>query len=126
MARNIDHWNRVFARLSENSDKEIYEELSLSVRVRGLRPGIAYSVHGDAEHGREWLDKKLAKARARICNNKKLRNLIRTSEYTQRDLFLVLVDVLSALALYIPVGTIAMILARGGLKKLCPQLSGRR
>jgi hypothetical protein len=40
-------------------------------------------------------------------------------QISEINLFLVLVDVLSGLTFYVPVGTIAMILLREGLKRLC-------
>ena len=119
MPRQVAHWNKEFDRLSSMSDSAIYRELSLKVQLRGLRPGRAYSVSGEPKHGHSWVERKLSGARRSICNSPKIRGLIAGGDYTSRDLFLVLVDVLSSLHFYVPVGTVAMIVARRGLKKLC-------
>lgn len=123
MPRQLAHWNKEFDRLSSMSDAEIYRELGYKVGfpLSRLRPG--YPERRQAQrasaHGRRWLDRKLSDLKSRICRNAKLRQLIASGDYTLRDVFLLLVDILSSLIFYVPVGTAAMILARGGMKWLC-------
>jgi len=124
MARNLAHWNKEYDRLERNSETALYEELGFKIAPRQVRRkpgGTHYFIARKAPRVTdEWLWKRLQKHKVKICGNKKLRALLREGSYATRDLFLVLIDILLGLRFFkVPIGTIAMILCRGGLKRLC-------
>lgn len=127
MAINQTYWLEQFESLSELSDAEILEQIaegpSQFIERRTSLPGLGeeppiWQPEPPNEAGKNWFEAWLKTNRQHICGHARLRALIE-DDLTTRDLFIVFVDILAALHFAIPVGQVAMLLARGGLKTLC-------
>ena len=117
MAIKLAYWEKEFARLDAMSSDQLETELALK-RPFKSPPGVSASPRLDVASAKAWLDRKLAHHSKAICGSKRLQKLV-SGEHTTRDLFIILVDILVALKLAIPIGTVAMLLAKGGIGKLC-------
>ncbi len=137
---DLKYWNGEYDRLKGKDETKIYGELSNNLRPQAHTPeGLLDDSHSSSndsdqifyhhrnkrkfspQQSKKWLWLKLQEHKNKICSNDKLSALLCDNSYAERDLFLVLVDVLSTIGFYVPVGTVAIILARGGLKRLCEE-----
>ena len=135
MAINKAKWANEYDRLSRKSSDAVYRELgAAALKLEGprhkaykLSPGgvkktaakKAAASRDLMDTGKAWFDKQYRELQKVICKNSKILMFFESGDHTKRDLFLVLVDVISSLNFAVPIGTIAMIIARRGLKEFC-------
>jgi hypothetical protein len=109
--------DREFERSEEDLLLELAEQLVSTGHIRLSTP---VDDRGKREHAKRWLDAFLAGFRISICSDPRVVAYLQNdSLQNQVEIAGIIVDCLSAASLGFPVGTLAVLVAKGRLRTLC-------
>lgn len=106
-----------FERTEDELLLEIAESLAASGEIRFSGP---IDDSGKRDRARRWLDALLSKLKGSICGDiRVIAYLQNPTIQNQMDIAGVIVDVLTAMKISVPVGTLAVLIVKGRLQNLC-------
>lgn len=108
-------------RIQSLSDSELWTELGEAIYEHahdglGARPPSAKQL---VDIARAWFARERDTLRSRICGNAGIRQIVQSKPNSREKLARVVADVVSALVIYLPAGTVAEIAIRDGIAELC-------
>lgn len=109
-----------YKRIRGLSNEELKVELGRAiVKQRGGLPARPPSVKKLIDEANAWIAAKNEELLNAICTNEQVRNIVESDAGATEKLVRVVADVVSALIIMVPAGTVAEILVRDGIPEYC-------